>query len=111
MREDIDKNGVNKSRDDRGIESDCDDGSIMDDTLPDTFEDTPMIELKQNYSSFELFFREYRQKFQMVQAVTEKVTDHFDFHTETPQPFDLPLVSTSDEEGKEHMSLNFQMGV
>ncbi|CAH9072364.1 unnamed protein product [Cuscuta epithymum] len=93
------------NRDDHVSDSDCEGGNMMHDTLPDTFEDPPMFEDEEEDNSVKLFFQEYRKKFETVQDVTDEVTNHCDLHTETPQPFDLSLVSTP-EEGKEKISLD-----
>ncbi|CAH9082688.1 unnamed protein product [Cuscuta epithymum] len=82
------------NRDDHVSESDYDGGNMMDDTLADAFEDPPMFEDEEDDNSVKLFFQEYRTKFETVQVVTDEVINHCDFHTETPQPFDLSLVST-----------------
>ncbi|CAH9096440.1 unnamed protein product [Cuscuta epithymum] len=102
---DTDAQPEETNMDDHVSESDYDSGNMMDDTLLDAFEDPPMVEDDEEDSSVKLFFQEYRKKFQTVQVVTDEVTDHCDFHTETPQPFDLPLVSAP-EEGKEKISLD-----
>ncbi|CAH9083672.1 unnamed protein product, partial [Cuscuta europaea] len=62
-----------------------------------------MFEDEEEDNSVKLFFEEYMKKFVTAQDVTHEVTNHCDFHTETHQPFDLPLVSTT-EEGKEKIS-------
>ncbi|CAH9053221.1 unnamed protein product [Cuscuta europaea] len=89
--------------DDHISESDNDGGNAMDDTLLDDVEDSPMFEDEEEDNSVKLFFGEYMKKFVTTQDVTDEVTNHYDFHIETHQSFDLPLVSTP-EEGKEKIS-------
>ncbi|CAH9126151.1 unnamed protein product [Cuscuta epithymum] len=74
---DTDTQPEETNMDDHVSESDYDSGNMMDDTLLDIFEDPPMFALEQE--------------------------DSGDDHTETHQPFDLPLVSTPDEDGREQV--------